>query len=158
MIKPLRSVHRAVFVLAAVVLPALLVAGLRARRLPPLVPVAILPAAVPVGPPLPWSTAAGTAVVTLVRERPESALEVELAPATAFRAPDLLLYWTSRSLPVDDVGQPDALLGTVSGEPVKRFRLPPLVQAGHGSLLLFSLAHHSIVGATALPSDSPRTR
>jgi hypothetical protein len=142
-----------VFLLAAVALPALLVAGLRARRPPPLAAPVSLPAGTPVSPPLIWKTASGTAIVTLIQSRAgASGVEIELSPATSFRGPDLLLYWSSRSLPVDGVAQSDLLLGEVSGQPVGRFRLPPAVRPGQGVLLLFSLAHHEIVGSTAMPS------
>lgn len=153
MIRPLRSAHRVVFLLAAFVLPALLVAGLRARRPPPLVAAAPLPTATPMGPPLTWKTAGGTAILTLIQPRAGAGgFEIELSPATAFRGPDLLLYWTSRNPPIDDVAQSDILLGEVSGQPVRRFQLPPDVRPGQGSLLLFSLAHHEVVGTTSLPS------
>lgn len=155
MIRSLRSAHRVVFLVAAVILPVLLVEGLRARRPLPLAAAVALPSAAPASPPLTWSTSAGSAIVTLVRAGTDSnALDVQLSPATAFRGPDLLLYWTSRSLPVDDVARLDVLLGAVSGQPARRFRLPPDVRPGHGSLLLFSLAHNNVVGAMALPPES----
>jgi hypothetical protein len=158
MIQPLRSAHRVVFLLAALVLPALLVAGLRARRPSPLMAAVPLPAATPAGPSLTWKTRGGTAIISLVQPGAGGGgLEIELSPATAFRGPDLLLYWTARGLPVDDLAPADVLLGEVSGQPVRRFQLPPAVGPGQGSLLLFSLAHHEVIGTTALPSLPPGT-
>ena len=153
MIRPLRSVHRVVFLVAAVALPALLVAGVRARRPLPLAPVVPLPVVATVAPPLIWNTSAGTTTVTLVGPGADSSsLEVELAGAPPLRGPDLLLYWTSRRIPVEDLDSADALLGAVAAQPVNRYRMPRSVQPGQGSLLLFSLAHHAVLGATAMPS------
>lgn len=155
MIRRLRTAHRIIWLGALIVLPAILVFGLGARRPIPLVAASRLPAAVPVGPASIWDTRAGSAVVKVVRLAADSTLTLELSNATALRGPDLLLYWTPRPLPVHAIDSSDILLGQASGQAVHLFPLPSAVLARAGSLLLFSLPLDSVLGERPLNVTAP---
>jgi sirohydrochlorin ferrochelatase len=144
MIQPLRAVHRRAFVALALVLPAILLIGLGARR------------------PRPGPSAHATevpATAYLVREssglwqkhaiqskfysksdRPQD-IYVVLQPARELNEPDLLLYWAAnapqgRSLPTEA-----QLVGSFTAG--KAFVLPlSVARAGH--LILFSLPHQTV--------------
>ena len=144
MIQPLRAVHRRAFVALAILLPAILLIGLGARR------------------PRQGSGANATdvqAVGNMVSEssnlwqkhsirstfyrKPDRPLDryVELLPAQELNEPDLLLYW-ARNAPEGNVLPGDAqLLGAYS---TGRAFLLPLNEKGDGHLVLFSTAHQTV--------------
>jgi len=158
MIRRLRSAHRIVWLVALLVLPAVVVLGLGARRPPPLVAPEGMPPALPLGPSFTWVTQAGSVVASLVRLAGDSTLALELSGATALRGPDLLLYWSPRPRPIDTLDSLDILLGSVSGQPRRRFPLPAAAGIQPGSIVLFSLAHHAVLGARALDPGAAGTR
>jgi hypothetical protein len=150
MIQPLRAVHRGTFVTLALVLPAILLIGLGARRSGP--GSAARAADVP-----------GTAHV--VRESnnlwqrhsihskfygtPDGPQDVYLVlqPARSLNEPDLLLYWDT-SAPQRNVLSGEAqLLGAFGTGKV--FRLP-LNEKRTGYLVLFSPAHQTVLDTAAV--------
>jgi hypothetical protein len=147
MIQPLRAVHRRAFVALALVLPAILLIGLGARR-----------------PRLGPSTYAADVPDTanMVREsstlwqkhsiqskfyrKPDRPLDtyVVLLPAEELNEPDLLLYWATNP-PRGNVLPANAqLVGTFT---MTRVFLPPLNEERAGYLILFSLAHQTVFDA-----------
>jgi hypothetical protein len=143
MIQPLRVVHRRVFVVLALVLPAILLIGLGARR--------------PLGP-ITHATD-GPESGSMVREssplwqkhsiqsrfyrKPDRPLDtyVVLLPAEELNEPDLLLYWATNA-PQGNVLPEDAqLVGAFTTG--KAFSLP-LNGKSAGHLILFSPAHQSV--------------
>ncbi len=144
MIQPLRAVHRCALVALALVLPAILLIGLGARR-PRLGP-----------------SARGTDVQdseNMVREsstlwqkhsiqsrfyrKPDRPLDmyVVLSPAEELNEPDLLLYWATNS-PQGNVLPGEAQL--VSAFTTGKAFLLPLNQKRAGYLVLFSPAHQAV--------------
>ena len=150
MIQPLRAVHRRAFVALALVLPAILLIGLGARR-----------------PSLNTGTNATDAADTgnTVREsstlwqkhsiqsrfyrKPDRPLDtyVVLQPAQELNGPDLLLYWATDA-PQGNVLPGDAqLLGAFS---TGRAFLLPLNEKGASHLVLFSPAHQTVFDTAAV--------
>ena len=144
MIQPLRAAHRRAFVALALVLPAILLIGLGARR-----------------PRLGPSTHAADVPDTgnIVREsstlwqkhsiqsrfyiKPDRPLDtyVVLLPAEELNEPDLLLYWDTNAPQGNVLSGEAQLLGAFSTGKV--FRLP-LYEKRAGHLVLFSLAHQTV--------------
>ncbi len=83
-------------------------------------------------------------------------LGVDLMPASALRAPDVLVYWSAAgdtaagSLPSDAL-----LLGSLAGRRLRRFALPVHRGGQPGSLVLYSAAHRAVLGTIALPGARP---
>src|SRR6266496_3151040 len=144
MIQPLRAVHRRAFVALALVLPAILLIGLGARR------------------PRLGLSAHATDVQdseNMVREsstlwqkhsiqsrfyrKPDRPLDmyVVLSPAEELNEPDLLLYWATNS-PQGNVLPGEAQL--VSAFTTSKAFLLPLNQKRAGYLVLFSPAHQAV--------------
>ena len=144
MIQPLRAVHRRAFVALAVVLPAILLLGLGARR-----------------PRLNLSTHATDVADTgnMVREsstlwqkhsiqsrfysKPDRPLDtyVVLLPAEGLNEPDLLLYWATNA-PQGNVLPAEAQL--VGAFTTGKAFLLPLNGKRAGHLVLFSPAHQTV--------------
>jgi hypothetical protein len=144
MIQPLRAVHRRAFVAMAVVLPAILMIGLGARR-PRLAPIAHTTDA-PVTAHVVrdsnnlWQKHAIQSKFYSTSDHPQDIIVV-LQTAQELNEPDLLLYW-SASEP-----QGNALPG--DGELVGAFTngkayLLPLDERRSGYLILFSSAHQTV--------------
>ncbi len=139
MIQPLRTIHRRAFVALAFVLPAILFVALGARR-----------AVTPVVPP----ARLGLTGVLWPKGTVQSSLQgdsgniaVILHTVNAFNEPDLLLYWTPAA-PAGNVLPAEArLLGPFAVE--RPFQLPRDRRVP-GQLVLYSLAHQSIIDAIAL--------
>ena len=145
MIQPLRAVHRRTFAVLAFVLPTVLVVGLVSRR------------------PHPGLNAHATqlpASAYLVREsnglwqknaiqskfyskldRPQD-VYVVLQPLRELNEPDLLLYWAANAPQGDSLPREAQLVGTFT---TGKALLLPLNEKRDGHLLLYSLAHQSIV-------------
>ncbi len=149
MIQPLRSIHRRAFVALAIVLPAILVVGLVARR-------PSLAAGV--------KTAEGTAPSQFLMEssnlwqkhsiqsrfysgpdRPQD-IYVVLLPAQDLTEPDLLLYWATNA-PHGNVVPGEAKLEGAF-RTGKAFLLPIEKRAGY--LVLFSPAHQTVFDTARL--------
>ena len=149
MIQPLRAVHRRTFVALGVVLPAILMIGLGARR-PSL------------GPSVYADVAAAENVVSessnlwqkhsirsTFYSKPDRPLDsyVELLSAQELNESDLLLYWAANA-PEGNVLPGDAqLAGAFS---TGRVFLLPLNEKGAGHLVLFSPAHQTVFDAAAV--------
>ena len=144
MIRPLRTAHRRAFVALAFVLPALLAAGLVARR-------PLRPSRLQV--PLPssaylvrksdilWQTHTIQTTFYSDSNRPED-IQVSLHPAKELNEPDLLLYWSVEQPTRDSLPAAAQFLGPFAAG--KTFGLPLSVNRT-GYLVLFSLPHQSLV-------------
>jgi hypothetical protein len=143
MIQPLRAVHRGAFVTLAVVLPAILLIGLGARRLRrgPGVHAADLPATAYIVRESSnlWQKHTIQSEFYSTPDGPQDVYLV-LQPAQSLNEPDLLLYWAiapeGNSLPKEA-----RLVGAFS---TSKVFLLPLNEKGAGYLILFSPAHQAV--------------
>ena len=150
MIQPLRTVHRRAFVTLALVLPAVLFIGLRARRSRP-------------GPGAHAAELPSTAYVVressnlwqkhLIHSKFYSESDgsqdvyLVLQPVESLKEPDLLIYWLGNA-PQGNVLPADAqLVGAFATG--KALLLPPEEKRA-GQLVLFSPAHQTVVDTAAL--------
>jgi hypothetical protein len=150
MIQPLRTVHRRAFVALAVVLPAILLIGLGARR-PGLGPVANPTDLQGTGNMVSESSNLWQkhSIRSKFYSKPDHPLDryVVLLPAQELNEPDLLLYWVANS-PEGNVLPGDAqLLGAFSKGTA--FLLPSN-EKGAGHLVLFSPAHQTVFDTAAV--------
>ena len=149
MIRSLRQRHRHVFAVLTVILPAVLVAGVAARRPVPAIeslPDALMPKAATFTGKV-WSRddlfSKSAVRVVLQREREKGAFAVQLSVSEKFIEPDLLVYWSAgssgatKNLPDDAV-----LLGVFNGSLPLRL---PSERSVIGTLILYSLADGEIV-------------
>ncbi len=156
MIRRLRQGHRVVFVFLALGIPVLLTRAFASRpreplSVPPSPPAATIDASDLTGS---WMTQLGP--LRYRREPPtagNSPASIALGPAGALRAPDLLVYWTRRDAQLSTIEDGDFLLGRLDGEVPVVFSLPPGATDSSGTLVLYSLAHQSVVGALELPVE-----
>jgi hypothetical protein len=153
----LRSAHRAIWLVALIALPVIIVSGLEARRAVPLV--AALPG--PRGEALTaatrWWTGAGAFTVTPVRVEGDSAVAIEVRNSSSPGAPDLLLYWTRKQESAGAIDSGDVLLGSAKGTASSLFRLPAEARGGESALLLYSLAQRQLLGRLPLTDGRPHT-
>lgn len=144
MIQPLRTMHRRAFVTLALILPAILLAGIEARY---------------PGTSLTGRTSQLPANAYLVREsnrlwtqhsittkfygRSDSPKDiyVVLRPMQALNEPDLLLYWSTNTLQGNSLPSESRLVAPFTAD--EAFALP-LDQERAGNLILFSLAHQTV--------------
>jgi hypothetical protein len=144
MIQPLRAVHRSAFVTLTVVLPAILLIGLGARRssLGPTAHAADVPSSAYVDREASnlWQKHTIQSKFYSRPDRPQD-IYLVLQPAQALNEPDLLLYWATDT-PKGNVLPAEAqLVGAfIKG---KAFLLP-LEQKRAGYLVLFSPAHQTV--------------
>ena len=141
MIHPLRTAHRTAFVMLAILLPAILVAGLGARHRGSDLPMqgAQVPASLKL-----VSDSAGLWQKHAIRtkfysmaEHPQNTYLV-LQPAPDLNEPDLLVYWTANAPTGNLLPAKAQLVGTLAtGKPLL---LPPTAKAA-GYVVLFSSAH-----------------
>lgn len=155
MIRPLRRRHRRMVVVLAVVLPALFLFALRARR--PLPEVNALVETVdrvgrldgtPVDVALAWSTDDGIPEIA-ARVWSEGRV-LELLPAADPARPDVLVYWQPARSGTPGAGS--LLLGAMAGDEPRRFRLPDEARRADGHLLLWSVTDAAPVASAALPA------
>ena len=144
MIQPLRAVHRRAFVALALVLPAILLIGLGARR-PRLGPGAHATDVPDTGNMVRESSNLWQkhSIQSRFYSKPDRPLDtyVVLLPAEELNEPDLLLYWATNA-PQGNVLPGEAqLVGAFSTG--KAFLLP-LNEKGAGHLVLFSPAHQTV--------------
>jgi hypothetical protein len=141
-IQPYRTLHRRVFLVLTVLLPAVLVGGLHFRHRP-------LRATAPED--KQFAVVSETTGhwqkekvrIRLLRTSGEPATWVQLSPAHPLPVPDVLVYWSSQ-LPDKNVLPADArFIGPL--DPAVHYRLP---QASGGHIVLYSLPLHRIVDST----------
>ena len=143
MIQPLRAVHRRAFVALALVLPAILLMGLGARR-PGLDPRAHATNALDTGNMVEesgnlWQTHAIQSRFYSKSDPPQD-IYVVLQPAQELNEPDLLLYWVTNA-PGDAF---PASAQFVNAFTTGKAFLLPLDEKRAGHLVLFSRAHQSV--------------
>lgn len=155
MIRSLRSRHRILWLLLAVVVGPLLAAGLLSRRPVPTVP-----------PPVPGAELVGvdpdihrTRIVQSVRGkafqltlwREGGRIRAAIETYGSMSHPELLIYWSTS--PAGSGWDPAAgrLLGRLAGSYPTRFDLPP----GDGYLVLYSLVQREPVSVIESPAFVP---
>jgi hypothetical protein len=148
MIQPLRAAHRRAWYALAFVLPGVLVVGLTGRR--PLRGAVSKTHNFAVQQPIRQSDHLwkrhGILSVFLLDTTDPTMVQVVLEPLDDLSAPDPLIYW-SRELPGSDWLPTNAvLLGAFEDD--KPLRLPE--SNTNGFLILYSLAHQSIVDTASL--------
>jgi hypothetical protein len=144
MIQPLRTVHRRAFFALAVVLPAILLAGIAGRR----------PGTSQKerGPELPATAYlvresnglwAQHSIATKFYGRSDAAKEiyVVLRPTQALNEPDLLLYWSINTPQGNSLPTESFLVAPYAAD--EAFALP-LEKGRAGNLILFSLGHQAV--------------
>lgn len=145
MIAPLRKRHRVMISVLAFVVPAVCALALWSR--PRLnvgeTPGTVLPQAVVGAEDLEVLPGFRTAV----HGEPGSA-RLEIEPLSALRQPDLLVYFTTAT-PADSLPDDAHLLGAVAHQQPRSFALPAAAAEG-GYLVLYSLAHQTVVLSGAL--------
>ena len=144
MIQPLRTVHRRAFVTLALVLPAILLAGIEARH-----PRPILTGRSSGLPPTAhllresngiWAQHSIATKFYGRSDRPKD-IYVVLRPMQALNEPDLLLYWSTNTPRGNSLPSESVLVAPYSAD--EAFALP-LEKERAGNLILFSLAHHAV--------------
>lgn len=144
MIQPLRNVHRRAFVTLALILPAILLAGIEARH-----PGTSLTGRTPQ---LPTNTYLVRESNRLWRQhsidtkfygRSDSPKDIYviLRPIQALNEPDLLLYWSTNTLQGNSLPSESLLVAAYTAD--EAFALP-LDKERAGNLILFSLAHQTV--------------
>ena len=85
-----------------------------------------------------------------------SRFAVQLIPEQPIIRPDVLAYWTPTMVgSLDQVPDSAVLLGSITGEPVM-MPLPSSSGKTLGSLILYSLADHEVIGVSSpLPAPQP---
>ncbi len=144
MIQPLRTVHRGVFVALALILPATILVGLRAR--PPRQQSTVSPAQLPNSAHLLRKADAswqGKKIRSDFYDDSGRPGEIFLVvdPENRVAEPDLQLYWSADPPQGDAVPAHALLLGAFS--PGKIFTLP-MSPRRTGYLILFSLPHNTV--------------
>jgi hypothetical protein len=144
MIQPLRSVHRRAFVTLAVVLPAILLAGIEARH-----PGTSLTERSPALPATAYLVRESNAlwtqhsIATKFYGRSDSPRDiyVVLRPMQPLNEPDLLLYWSANTPQGNSLPSASILIAPYAAD--EAFALP-LEKEGAGNLILYSLAHQTV--------------
>jgi len=144
MIQPLRTAHRRAFVALAVVLPAILLAGIEARH-----PIASLTERSPELPPTAYLVRESNglwsqhSIATKFYGRSDAAKEiyVVLRPMQLLNEPDLLLYWSTNTPQGNSLPTESLLVAPYTAD--EAFALP-LEKGREGNLILFSLAHQTV--------------
>ena len=144
MIQPLRAVHRRAFVALAVVLPAILLLGLEARRPHFNLDTHVL-SAVDTGNTVRLSTTLWEkhSIQSKFYNKPDRPQDIYLVlqPTQELNEPDLLIYWVTNA-PQGNVLPADAQL--VGAFATGKALLLPLEENRAGQLVLFSPAHQTV--------------
>jgi len=144
MIQPLRAVHRRAFVALALVLPAILLLGLGARR-PRLSPSAHATDMPTTGNMVRDSSTLWQkhSIQSKFYRKPDRPLDtyVVLLPAEGLNEPDLLVYWATNAPQGNVLPEEAQLVGVFTTG--KAFLLP-LNEKHAGYLVLFSPAHQAV--------------
>ena len=158
MIRNLRDRHRSIFSVLALALPVAFVAALFMRPAPPPAqPITISPAD-PISSFTQCIFAEGNlwpqlaiTVRVFADAMPPAQLALELEPASALPVPEVLVYWKAGAAAGEGGELRDAfLLGALAGEQPRRWSLPRQATQGDGQLLLYSLAHQTLLGRAPL--------
>ena len=145
MIQPLRAVHRRAFVALALILPAILLAGIEARH-----PGTSLTRRAPELPATAYLVRESNrlwtqhSITTKFYGRSDSPEEiyVVLRPTQVLNEPDLLLYWSASTPQGNSLPSESLLVAPYAAD--EAFALP-LENGRPGNLILFSLAHQTVV-------------
>lgn len=144
MIQPLRTMHRRAFVALALVLPAILLAGIEARH-----PGTSLTERTPELPSTAYLVRESNRLWTqhsidtkfYGRSTSPKDIYVVLRPTQVLNEPDLLLYWATNTPPGNSLPSESVLVGPYTAD--EAFTLP-LKKERAGNLILFSLAHQTV--------------
>ena len=144
MIQPLRTVHRRAFVALALVLPAILLAGIEARH-----PGTSLTGRAPELPATAYLVRESNglwtqhSIATKFYGRSDSPKDiyVVLRPMQPLNEPDLLLYWSTNTPQGKSLPSESLLVAPYTAD--EAFTLP-LDKERAGNLILFSLAHQTV--------------
>jgi hypothetical protein len=153
MIQPLRIIHRRVFVVFAVVLPAIFIGGLRARHTWPVMAAQPFPIAGVSG----SVEAEGNWRKFHIRlksfhEGPsESVTRVQLLPQNDLAEPEVLVYWSDAAPNNSSLPDNARLLGKL--DPTVSYALPEMAHGG-GFLILFSAARNALLDWTDVGGHS----
>lgn len=153
MIRPLRRLHRRAFVLIGAAVPALLLAGLFGRAPQPtgaLLEAAQLPATLQFESDTLWRSAEITTRIFSDGDA-EPRFFVELEARSLPTTPDLLLYW-STEVSTGTLPKSATLLGPYSGG-VAPFAIPAGEDPRAGMLVLYSLAHRTVLATAEAPNN-----
>ena len=145
MIQPLRTVHRRAFVALALVLPAILLAGIEARH-----PGTSLTGRSPELPGTAYLVRESNrlwthhSIATKFYGRSDGPKDiyVVLRPMQPLNEPDLLLYWSTETPQGNSLPSESLLVAPYAAD--EGFALP-LEKGRAGNLMLFSLAHQTVV-------------
>lgn len=148
MIAPLRRRHRTLFAVLTLTVPVVCALAIRNRPQSLEASPDLRPAIIPQASDNTQSFNVLAGVATRVHGDPGTAW-LEIEPAEPLRQPDVLAYF-SISEPTDSLPVDAHLLGAVSHQQPRSFALPtPASEGGH--LILYSLAHQSVVQTGRLP-------
>ncbi len=154
MIRGLRDKHRIIFVVLALLAPALFVWGLSARRKIPTMkhhpPALAIDIPVQGKPVLNNNKLWPDHAVTIRLYGNTGRMVLELEPDKDYGKPDLLVYWSEGDF--GSLHEDDTLLGSLSGRATRRFMLPAKAAQVSGRLILYSLGHAETYDQVLLPS------
>lgn len=136
MIQPLRDLHRRSFVLLAVALPTLFIAGLLVRR--PLVP----------------PERVSDRISLVLPSGAEAVVDSRELWGSAVDDPDPLVYWTAASASPDSLPGDARLLGSLDAARHGHITVPADT-GGRGYLILYSLAWRKPVARASVPKEMP---
>jgi hypothetical protein len=145
MIQPLRTVHRRAFVMLALLLPAILLAGIKARH-----PGSSLTGRAPELPPTArlvresnglWMQHSIATKFYGGSDSPKD-MYVVLRPVQPLNEPDLLLYWSTNTPQGNSLPSDSMLVAPYKADEALAL---PLDRERAGNLILFSLAHQTVV-------------
>jgi hypothetical protein len=144
MIQPLRKMHRTIFFALGIALPVLFIAGLASRHAPlPTIGTAESKLAqLNAGTEFVLNRGASKFTVRLVENKKgRREREFLVIPASGFRAPDVLVYW-SETQPGASLSPKAKLLGKLG--PGELYRIP---FGSGGYFVLYSLAQNEVLGS-----------
>jgi len=163
MIRSHRRRHLRIFAILAVMLPLVLVAAIAVKRRAPMVD--RVPQVLNAPSLNTWTAVVGTDTEwvdwhlhtrLLASDSLWSRLAVELTLTEALTEPDVAVYWTARTGAALETLPHDAVLvGTIGKIGAQRLPLPPLASKTAGSLVLYSVAHRTVLGVLAIPQRRP---
>lgn len=155
-----RQVHFYSFMVLAILLPLIFIAGLLFRPTYTAVDQAANPlfatAGFPTEAPAERQTIATDSLqgkgITLSAEtftNPQGNLILEVQPDRILQQPDLLVYWVLGNDPPEDLSPEAYLLGSLAGRSKRQFPLPSACKGEAGQLLVYSQGTQTLI--TALP-------
>ncbi len=136
MIQPLRRRHRYVFVVLAIALPALMAAGLAARR------------------PLVLGAPASDRVTLIMPNGTEAVYDSRDLWGMAVDEPDVLVYWTEGDPGLDSLPATARLIGSLDAARHAASHVPA-GERNRGYLVLYSLAYRKPVARARVPKEMP---